>query len=90
MEIVLNSRGKDANGRLLELDFDYIVEQLLDRERRQKLTSNDSNGKAIFTNNKNKGNGGNDRNNNNNYTPWPKCDDYGRHYDRTCWLSNPD
>ena len=26
IEIVLNSRGKDANGRLLELDFDYIVE----------------------------------------------------------------
>ena len=39
VEIVLNSREQDFNGRLMEPDFDHIVEQLLARERRHKLTN---------------------------------------------------
>ena len=37
VEIVINSRGKDANGRPLEPDFDDMCERVLDRERRQKV-----------------------------------------------------
>lgn len=34
VKIVLNSREKNHNGKLLESTFDDIIEQLLDRERR--------------------------------------------------------
>lgn len=37
VEIVLNSRGKDSTGKLLEPDFDDVVERVLERGRRRKL-----------------------------------------------------
>ena len=37
VEIVINFRGKDANGRSLKPDFDDIYERVLNRERRQKV-----------------------------------------------------
>lgn len=76
VEIVLNSRGKDSTGKLLEPDFDDIVEQLLDRERRQKLvSSNDSTNKAMFTNNnKDK----------------PPCSDCGNAHGKICYFQHQD
>ena len=35
VEIILNSRGKDTNGRMMEPDFEEICEKVLHSERRQ-------------------------------------------------------
>ena len=37
VEIKLSSRGKDAEGNLLEPDFDEVVDKVLDQERRQRM-----------------------------------------------------
>ena len=54
VEIILNSRGKDANGRILEPDLEEVRDRVLDRERRQKVFATDSNNtkalKAATTN----------------------------------------
>lgn len=89
VEIILNNRGKDHNGRLLEPEFDDIVEQLLDRERRQKLTSTDSNSKAMVANGRNNNDRGSNRNRTNN-SQYPKCDDCGSRHGEVCWVANPD
>ena len=34
VEIILNSRGKDTNGRMMEPDFEEVCDRVLDRERR--------------------------------------------------------
>lgn len=97
VEIILNDRGKNFNRRLSEPDLDVIMEQLLDQDYRQKLTSsNDTNGKAMLTNNKSKGNNNGVNNNNskkshNKASPRPKCDDCDlNHGEKPCWLANPD
>lgn len=41
VEIILNSRGKDANGRMMELDFEEICEKVLHRECRQNWARKD-------------------------------------------------
>ena len=82
MEIIPNSRGKDSNGKLLEPDFDNIVEQLLDRERRQKLMSSDDNSKALLARNNN--------NNNNNNNNKPRCSDCGNIHGKICFFKQQD
>ena len=48
VEITLNSRGKDADGRLLDPDFDEVCDRVIDRERRQKgMASDHNNPKAL-------------------------------------------
>ena len=42
VEIGLHRRGKDCRGKVLEPDLDDVVEQFLDRERRQQLSLYDS------------------------------------------------
>lgn len=37
VEIILSSRGKDAEGNLLESDFDEVVDKILDKKRRQMM-----------------------------------------------------
>ncbi len=39
VEIIINARGKDVNGKPLEPEFDDVCERVLDRERRQVLAS---------------------------------------------------
>lgn len=55
MKIILNDRDKDVNERPLKPDFDNIVKQILDRDRRYKLNdfNNDQNNKTITTQNNN-------------------------------------
>ena len=98
VEIILNSRGKDANGRLLEPDFDDVCEKVLDRERRQKVLATDSNNSkalkaaanAANTNNnsdskpKNRGNGRRGRGGGDT----PKCEKCGGPHTE-CWLADP-
>ena len=48
IKIILNSRSKNAQGKMLEPDFNEVCEKILDRERRQKvLTTNSNNFKAL-------------------------------------------
>ena len=96
VEIILNSRGKDSAGRMMEPDFDEVCEKVLDRERRQKVFATDSNNtkalkaaaKTANTSNKDnskpksnkKGKGG-DR---------PKCDECGDSHPGDCYLAHPE
>ena len=91
VEIILNSRSKDANGKIIEPEFNEVCEKVLDRERRQKVIATDSNNtKALKAaaraantttkdnSNARKGKGGNKGNR-------PKCENCGGlHSDVDC------
>ena len=97
VEIILNSRGKDVNGKMIESEFDEVCEKVLDRKRRQKIIVTDSNNtkalkaavRAVNTTikdnfNARKGKGGNKGNQS-------KCENCGGFYgDVDCWLAYPE
>ena len=103
VEIILNSRGKDANGRVLEPDFDEVCDKVVDRERRQKVLAGDSNNtKALKaaanaannsnnsnsdSNKKKKGKGG--KGGRGNQKKCDECDAQG-HEAPGCWLAHPE
>ena len=94
VEIILNSRGKDANGKMMEPDFEEVCDRVLDRERRQKVFATDSNNSKALkaaakaatsekddsnaNKSKKKGKGGNK----------PKCEHCNSvwHSSDNCWL----
>ena len=75
VEIILNSRGKDATGRLLEPEFDEVCDKVLDRERRQQVIAGDAN-KALkaTTPNGHQNNDGKSNNNGNRNRTTTKCE----------------
>ena len=97
VKIILNSRGKDVNGKMIEPEFDEVYKKVLDRERRQKVIIIDSNNikvlkavvRAINTIikdnfNARKGKGGNKGNRS-------KCENCGGPYsDVDYWLIYPE
>ena len=93
VEIILNSRGKDANGRVMEPDFDEVCEKVLDRERRQKVFANDSNNTkalkaaanaASTTNKTNSNSRPRDRDKKDD---WTKCEECKNLHDRDYYLA---
>ena len=96
VEIILNSRGKDANGRMMEPDFEEVCEKVLDRERRQKVLAIDSNNTKALKAAANAANSNN--NNNSNSRPRgkgknstrPKCEECGIPHGGDCYLAHPE
>ena len=96
IKIILNSRDKDINRKMIEPEFNEVCEKVLDRERRQKVIVTDSNNikalKAVVrvinttikdNSNARKGKGENKGNR-------PKCENCGGlHSDIDCWLAYP-
>ncbi len=90
VEIILNSRGKDAHGRLLEPDFDEVCDKVMDRERRQKMMSPEKDSKESKalkastpnnkSNNRQKGRNGQK----------PRCAECNALHGPTCYLANPE
>ena len=95
VEIILNSRGKDANGRMMEPDFEEVCEKVLDRERRQKVFATDSNNtkalkaaaKAANTTNKENTNPKPRKGGRDNRT---KCKDCNAYHGPDCYLVHPE
>ena len=85
VEIILNSRGKDANGRMMEPDFEEVCDKVLDRERRQKVFATDSNNskalkaaaKAANTTNKENSNSKSKKGKGGNRGDRPECENCG-------------
>ena len=95
VKIILNSRDKDANERLLEPEFDEVCDKVLDRERRcQIITSDANNTKAL----KAAANGANTNSNSNSdfnknkgkERQRPKCSECNRPHSGDCWLAHPE
>ncbi len=93
VEIIINARGKDANGRPLEPEFDDVCERVLDRERRQKILASDhSNSKALKAAGKANSANSNSKSNSKpkSQRPRSKCDECGSMHGGDCYLANPD
>ena len=98
VEIILNSRGKDVNGRMLEPDFEEVCDRVLDRERRQKVFATDSNNtkalKAATTSanakTTNKDNSNSKSKKKGKGGVRPKCEECGGSHSRQCWLAHPE
>ena len=96
VEIILNSRGKDTNKKMIEPEFNEVYKKVLDRERRQKVIVTDFNNikvlktvvRAVNTIIKNNSNAKKDKGGNKDNRP--KCENCnGLHNDMDYWLVHP-
>ena len=93
VEIILNSRGKDATGRLLEPEFDEVCDKVLDRERRQQVIAGDANKALKATNghqNSHQNGGSKSNNNGNRNRTKTKCEKCEKMHLGPCYLAHPE
>ena len=87
VEITLSSRGKNAEGSLLEPDFDEVVDKVLDKERRQRMEEENFKALKVFT----LSNDSRPKNNRSlSYDERKQCGECGGTHGPPCFLAHPE